>query len=162
LKIKGPAYLRIGKLGEKNYSALSDAVLGMARTLSKGTHVSILCTGDVAVEVVNALGILNRKGLKSHAYQFHTIKPIDCERLQYLSQKSRHWVVVEEHIPNGGLFSAVAQWAAQNPCHVEIHRLGAPDRFILGSPKRELLRQRLGIDANSIATHCERLFKSHP
>jgi transketolase C-terminal domain/subunit len=61
---------------------------------------------------------------------------------------------VEEHIPTGGLWSAVADWKVRSTATCKLIRLGAPDQFALGNLKQAELRKRWGFDAEAIDQTC--------
>ena len=157
LKLKGPAYLRIGRGKEPHYEAKEPAILGKARLLSEGEDIVVISTGDIGFEVTQALKILSRKNIHPAAYQFHTIKPLDVGTLERISKKIKCLVVVEEHIPSGGLGSAVRDWAHEtNRRQLNIKTLSARDEFVLGSPEQDEIRTMYGIEAKSIASFIER------
>ena len=150
-------YLRLGRGREPQYNVLDYAILGKARLFSEGEDVAIISTGEVAYEVVKALGILSHKKIHPIAYQFHTIKPLDTETLETLSQKAKTIVVVEEHVASGGLGSAVKDWFCQySDRQVKVKTLSIADEFVLGSPSQSEIRQRYGIDAQSIVSFIEK------
>ena len=59
-------------------------------------------------------------------YQFHTVKPLDTATLDVIASKVRKIVVVEEHVPAGGLSSAVGNWLVRQPKHPELVLLDRP------------------------------------
>ncbi|MDD4869477.1 MAG: transketolase C-terminal domain-containing protein [Kiritimatiellae bacterium] len=152
--LKGPSYLRIGRFGEPDYQSASPAEIGKARLLRNGEKVAIMCTGDIGTVVIQAVEFLNRDGITPIVYQMHTIKPLDTDVLNGLAKKVKSIILVEEHLPSGGLFSAVAAWLVTNSRKLRLVRLGAPDIMITGSPRREELRRRIGCDAESIRQAC--------
>jgi transketolase len=155
----GPAYFTVGKFGEPRYDAEEPAVVGQARLLRAGKDVAVLSTGEMANEALLAYEMLKGKGLRPALYQFHTVKPLDVGALERISRDVGALVVVEEHMPNGGLFSAVAMWRATASTSVKMVRLGPPDRFALGSLELRELRRRMGYDAVAIAKLCEELMR---
>jgi 1-deoxy-D-xylulose-5-phosphate synthase len=58
-------------------------------------------------------------------------------------------VTVEDGVINGGMGSALLEWAMENNYKNKVIRLGIPDQFIAhGSPAK--LQQECGFDAESI------------
>ena len=154
LKIAGPSYFTVGKFGEPTYTAEEPAVLGKARLLRKGEKVAILTTGEIANEALKAVEQLRSQGINPIVYQYHTIKPLDTDTLDALAEQVSNVIVVEEHVPNGGLWAAVSQYYAKYALNLEqpphIYRLGVPDQFILGNLKQAELRRRYKFDASAI------------
>ena len=149
-RLDGPSYMRVGKFGEENVGGSEPIVLGKARCLKQGEKIAILSAGDVIPEVQRAVLKLQEEDIYPSIYHFHTIKPIDQGMLDEINQKYDKIIVVEESIPQGGLFHEICVWKSGLEKSPRIIRMGAPDAFILGSPNREELRSRIGIDANSL------------
>jgi transketolase len=158
-RLSGPAYFTVGRFGEPRYDAEESAILGRARLLRWGDTVAVVSTGEIANEVLAAAELLKSSGIKPLIYQFHTVKPLDRVALDGIAERVKAILVVDEHVPNGGLWSAIAQWMAERENPVRLVRLGPPDAFALGNLKREELRRRLGYDAAAIAETCRTLWK---
>ncbi len=158
MRLPGPAYFTVGRFGELRYEGLDRAVLGRVRRLCEGERIAILTTGEVASEALRAAELLRADGLAPLVCQVHTVKPLDTAGLNELAARVSAFIVVEEHLPQGGLWSAVTQWSAQRDFPVRVARLGPPDAFALGNYKREGFRRRFGYDAAAIADTCRRLW----
>ncbi|NLF24389.1 MAG: transketolase [Deltaproteobacteria bacterium] len=154
LQLDGPAYCTVGRYGEPVFAAEEAPMLGRGRRIRSGEHTVILSVGEIANEVVHALDELKSEGIYPAAYQFHTVKPLDIERLNLFSREFKNIIVVEEHVPNGGLWAAVVQHYASASDRPIVRRLGIPDRFMLGNLKQAELRRRNGLDAPTIAKAC--------
>lgn len=157
LKLKGPSYFRIGKYGEPAYQAESPVTLGRGRKLRDGNDVALICTGQIASTVLDAVEYLKPQGVVPAVYQFHTVQPLDTSLLDSLRERVHTIVVVEEHLPVGGLAAAVSAWRASCRSGPQIVRLGPPRALVLGNPTVNEMRARLGFDATGIADTCRRL-----
>ena len=158
LKIDGPSYFTVGKYGEAAYEAEEPPIVGKGRLLKLGSKVAVLSTGELGNELVRALNLLAAENIAPTAYQFHTIKPLDMVTLQKISESHQAILICEEHLPIGGLYSHVANWAVENGIKTQIKRAGAPDRFLLGNLKQIDVRRNLGIDAEGIAQRVRQLW----
>jgi transketolase len=150
----GPAYFTVGRFGEPSYEGLEPAILGKARLLRQGEKVAIIGTGEIANEILKAHSALASEGIIPSVYQMHTVKPLDTATLDTLSRQVGSIIIVEEHIPTGGLWSAVADWKVRSNAACRLVRLGAPDQFALGNLKQAELRKRWRFDAEAIADTC--------
>jgi transketolase len=157
LKNDGPSYFRIGKYGEPAYQAIDPVILGRGRLLRQGQGVAVVCTGQIAATVVDAVDSLKTERLTPAVYQFHTVQPLDISLLDSISGSVHTMIVVEEHLPVGGLGASVAAWRAARENGPRIIRLGPPHALVLGNPTVNELRQRVGIDAATIAGTCRKL-----
>jgi transketolase len=158
-KLSGPAYIRIGKYGEPDLDAAEVPVLGRARRVRDGERILVLTTGDMAGIALSALNTLKEDSIFPLLFQMHTVKPLDTDTLDQLADQVKALVVVEEHIPVGGLWSAICSWYALRSRHgLQLLRIGAPDAHVFGSPEREELQRRIHCDAGSIAQALRRLW----
>ena len=160
LRLPGPAYFTVGRFGEPRYEACEPAVLGKARLLRQGRKIAILSTGEVAGDVSKAAAVLRQEGIEPAAYQLHTVRPLDTAKLAELAAGFQVFLIVEEHLPAGGLWSAIAQWAATQDASPRLRRLGPPEAFALGNVKRDALRTRFGYDAEAIAAEVRTLWNA--
>ncbi|RJQ55219.1 MAG: transketolase [Nitrospiraceae bacterium] len=157
MKLKGPAYIRIGKKGDPEYDADGPAIIGKARLLKSGEKIAIVSTGEMAPIALDAAKKLALAGINPVVYQMHTIKPLDTVFLNEISEKVDTILIVEEASPIGGLWSAVSSFMASCSRHPKIIRTGPPDEMILGNCSREELRQNYGFDTDAIVNICKKL-----
>ncbi|HAZ20124.1 MAG TPA: transketolase [Clostridiales bacterium] len=130
LEYNGPVYLRFGRLSvpviydEKNY----EFEIGKGIRLSAGSDVSIVCTGLMTAEAIQAAAVLKEEGISVDLINMHTIKPIDKDLITDSAQKTGCVVTTEEHNIIGGLGSAVCEVLSET-CPVPVLRHGVPDTF---------------------------------
>ena len=157
LKLDGPSYFRIGKYGEPAYDAETPAILGRGRRLRHGNDVALVCTGQIASVVLDAVDSLKHEGVTPAVYQFHTLQPLDTSLLDSLGERVHTIVVVEEHLPVGGLAAAVSAWRTPRQSGPRVVRMGPPHALVFGNPTINEMRERLGFDSRAIADVCRRL-----
>lgn len=150
LALDGPSYMRIGRYGERNY--WGDKIqLGKARQLMSGKKIAIISTGDITWNVRGAEVELLKHKIYPEVYQMHTVKPLDEGLLDYLVYELMNMiVVVEEHNPMGGLYSAIANYYAPTHNTPKLVRLGPPDELVIGVHTREELHKEWGCDVDGI------------
>jgi transketolase len=158
LKLEGPTYFTIGKYGEKELRKTSKPIVGKPRLIAKGVKIALFCTGEIASVVEDALKILNNEGILPSMYHIHTVKPIDEEELAGISEHINQFVVIEEHRPVGGLYSAIELWNSSNLKKVNLTRLSLPDAFVLGNLSRIEVLEKYELDAKSIANKCREIW----
>ncbi|MHC9544291.1 MAG: transketolase family protein [Vulcanimicrobiota bacterium] len=159
LKLDGPSYMRVGKFGEPDVGHDSPVVPGKARKLCEGERVAVLSVGEIVAEVLPAVSQAHMEGTGPSHYHFHSVKPLDIETMEEIDARFNTMLVVEESIPQGGLYSEICRWKAEINSNLKICRRGASDSFVLGSPDREELRKILGIDRESVKTCIKELYK---
>lgn len=152
LRLPGPSYLRVGKFGEPEIGDGSTVTIGKARKLLDGERVAVITSGDIVSCIYPRMKQLELPGFRPALYHFHTVKPADTECFAEIAAAYDMAIIVEESIPQGGLYHEICVWKAETDSRLKIVRRGAPEAFVLGNPGREELRSRIGIDAGSLET----------
>jgi transketolase len=159
LKLKGPSYLRVGKFGEPEIGHDSTIKLGKARKLIDGEKVAVITSGDIVSDIYPKMRELKEYGLNPALYHFHTVKPADRECFTEIGDRYAIAIIIEESIPQGGLYHELCAWKAETNSDLQIIRRGPPEAFILGNPGREELRRRIGIDGDSLKSFLKQLYE---
>lgn len=119
----GPVYLRFGRPSVPIFTPADQKFeIGKAIQLQEGTDVTIIATGHLVWEALEAAKTLNEKGISAEVINIHTIKPLDEEAIINSVKKTGCVVTAEEHNILGGLGESVARTLATN--------LPAPQEFI--------------------------------
>ena len=110
-EIKGPVYLRFGRLAVPVINDESYKFeVGKAVELKKGDDVTIIATGLMVSRALDAAKMLEEnKGIHARVINMHTIKPIDKDAIIAASKETKFIVTAEEHSVIGGLYSAVTE-----------------------------------------------------
>lgn len=128
----GPVYMRLGKVGEPDLtsSAVDNFKVGKIRYLKRGSDVAILSYGITVAMAGDLSKALEEKGLSVSVISNHTIKPIDREGITEVLKNHKKVIVMEEHVPHGGLGSRVKEiaWDTQATCKLKCFSL--KDEFI--------------------------------
>lgn len=129
-EIKGPVYLRLGRLAVPVINDNTDYKFEIGRgvTLREGKDVALIATGICVNSALEAAGMLAAKGINARVINIHTIKPIDAKVIVEAARECGKVVTVEEHSVIGGLGSAVCDvLGCQQP--VLIRKIGIQDTF---------------------------------
>lgn len=154
MKQDKPAYIRLGKKGEPlvHQGMPVDFQIGKAITISKGDDVCLLSTGNMLPEAIEAAHILSERGISVEVVSFHTIKPLDEERLHDAFSRFKLVATIEEHSLIGGFGSAVSEWVIDKQvARQKFIRFGTPDAFFKKSGEQEFAREQLGLLGKQIA-----------
>ena len=147
-----PMYIRLtGAVGfpvvyEDDY----DFQIGKAIEIRSGTDVSIVATGSMVYESLEAAKILQEEGISVSVLNMHTIKPLDTKALDLLISKGKTIFTIEEHSITGGLGSAVAEHISSIPNSPTLNRIGLPDEFVITAEYRYIL-EKYGLVGTQIA-----------
>lgn len=111
----GPVYLRFGRPSVPNFTPENGPFeIGKAVMLSEGIDVTIVATGHLVWEALEAAEVLEAKGISAEIINIHTIKPLDEEAILKSVAKTGCIVTAEEHNILGGLGESVARALALN------------------------------------------------
>ncbi len=146
---EGPVYMRIDRAAtEVFHDSDYRYQLGRADVLREGNDVTLISSGCMLFQCLEAAEILAARGIGARVIDMHTIKPVDEEAVVRASKETGAIVTVENHNIIGGLGSAVAEvLCEQAPCLMK--RVGIRDRFgEVGF--RPYLRHCFGIDTENI------------
>lgn len=128
----GPVYLRLGTNREPEiYSEDYIFEIGKGVTIREGDDVTLIGTGSIIKDILDAAKNLQEKGVNARVINIHTIKPIDTEIIIKAVEETGKIVTVEDHNVIGGLGSAVAEVIAESGKGVKFKRLGLKD-FSIG------------------------------
>lgn len=129
--------------------------IGKGIALREGRDVTLIATGLLVSEALDASELLEKKGIRAGVMDIHTIKPIDEDLLIREAQKTKHVVVAEEHQIWGGLGSAVARVLSRNvPCKMEF--VAIQDTYAESGLPAELF-DKYKLSAPHIAAAAERV-----
>jgi len=155
---KGPVYLRFGRPKVPVFTPVNENFeIGKAVQLQEGKDVTIIATGHLVWEALEAAKILHNKGVSADVINIHTIKPLDQEAIIKSVNKTGCVVTAEEHNFLGGLGESVARiLASNNPSPQEF--VAVNDTFgESGTPDQ--LMDKYGLNANSIVVNVEKVLK---
>lgn len=111
----GPVYLRFGRPKVPVFMPTDQPFkIGKAVTLTEGTDVTIVATGHLVWESLQAAEKLEAEGISAEVINIHTIKPLDEEAILKSIAKTGCIVTAEEHNKFGGLGESVARCLAEN------------------------------------------------
>lgn len=157
---EGPAYIRLGRSGvpvlysEEQAGAIQ---IGKGTQLKDGKDVTIIATGILVADAMEAAKTLEAEGISARVIDMHTIKPIDEDIIIKAAQETGAIVTAEEHSVIGGLGSAVAEVVVQKaPCKMKM--VGQKDTFGESGKPAELL-EKYGMMANDIVEAVKEILK---
>ncbi|WP_237732976.1 transketolase family protein [Bathymodiolus azoricus thioautotrophic gill symbiont] len=150
VKSDGVGYLRLDKT-VANESGVFSFSLGGSIRYRKGRDVTLLSTGGILRDVVEAAELLQKQGIDAGVVSMHSVKPIDKNAIISAANESGGIVTIEEHNIDGGLGSAVAEVCMDNDVSPKVFlRIGLDDRYssIVGS--QDYLKAYYEMDSSAI------------
>ena len=129
--VKGPVYVRLSGLLNCPivYDKDFDFQLGKANVLREGDDVTVIATGMMVREALDAAEQLSAQGINCTVVDMHTIKPLDTDCIDKAIKSSKLIVSVEEHSIIGGLGGAIAEYLSDKAGTPRLVRIGVNDFF---------------------------------
>jgi transketolase len=155
-----PNYMRLAR--EKTpiiTSELTPFEIGKAYTFKTGKDVTIIATGTMTYQALDAAKILEKDGISVEVIHVPTIKPLDEEVILESADRTRHVITAEEGQINGGLGGAVAELLGEK-LPTKMVRIGMKDRFG-ESGKPEELMKHFGLTGFHLAATAHELLLDH-
>ncbi len=125
----GPVYVRMPRktrpdVFDENYKF----TLFKADLVKTGTDVSLIASGTMVREALDAAEILKKDGINAEVISVNTIKPLDKETILASVKKTNKVITVENHNVVGGLYAAICELlCAEYP--VKVKAIGVKDEF---------------------------------
>lgn len=146
---KGPVYLRFGRPSVPIFTPENQKFeIGKAIKMTEGNDVTIVATGHLVWEALEASKTLFDQGISAEVINIHTIKPLDEEAILNSVAKTGCIVTTEEHNYLGGLGESVSRvLALNNPTPQEF--VATNDTFgESGTPAQ--LMEKYGLNSSAI------------
>lgn len=154
----GPVYLRFGRPSVPNFTSEDQKFeIGKAVQLTEGKDVTIVATGHLVWEALEAAKALNEQGISVEVINIHTIKPLDDKAILASVKKTGCIVTAEEHNYLGGLGESVSRVLAQHyPSPQEF--VATQDTFgESGTPAQ--LMDKYGLNSEAIVNAVKKVVK---
>jgi len=154
----GPVYMRLGRLAVPVINDGEDYKfeIGKGVTLRDGEDITIVATGLMVAEALEAAEILAADGISARVINIHTIKPLDEEIILKAARETGKIITAEEHSVIGGLGEAVCSLLSEK-LPTPVKRIGVNDEFGHSGPAAQLLKDFGLCAANLVKTAKEML-----
>jgi len=148
----GPIYLRFGKAGEPNLKQKDSEPFefGKLRYLRRGSDVCVLSYGVIMKMAAKIADGFAASGKSVSLISCHTLKPLDREGISDVLRRHKQVIVVEEHVPQGGLAPQTKQiaWDVGAKCRIDCFTL--KDEFVHCYGSHEDILAAHGLSAKAI------------
>jgi transketolase len=146
---EGPVYLRFGRPAVPVFTPADQVFeIGKAIQLQEGSDVTIVATGHLVWEALEAAKVLHEQGISADVINIHTIKPLDDKAIIASVKKTGCIVTAEEHNHLGGLGESVARTLALH--HPTPQEFVATDDTFGESGTPAQLMEKYGLNSDSI------------
>ena len=154
----GPVYLRFGRPKVANFTDPSDNFqIGKGLLLNEGGDVTIVATGHLVWEAIQAAERLHKNDINAEIINIHTIKPLDEDIILNSVMKTGCLVSAEEHNIYGGLGESVARLLTSKAPYPQ-EFIGTNDTFGESGTPIDLMN-KYGLNSDSIIEAVTRVLK---
>jgi len=136
----------------------ADIKMGRGIRVAEGRDITLIATGPQLRTALGAREILAAHGVGAEVLYIHTIRPLDQELVTASLTKTRHVIVIEEHMRSGGLGDEVLRTV----CDITGMRYASvsiPDTFVTGYGSYEDHCASLGLTSSAVSATALRLIK---
>jgi transketolase len=157
-EFSGPVYLRVAR--EATPALFGPGycfVPGRTYQVRTGTDVLLVSTGPQTVRCVEAVSLLEQKGISAGLLHVPSIKPLNTSEVLEAVSSVELVVTVEEHTVLGGLGSLIAEIISQEAPR-RIVRLGIEDRWGESAPN-DFLLDRFGLSSSRVRERVESILR---
>ncbi len=151
-KTAGPAYVRVAKGGEPIITAnLPELGFGQIRQINAGGRIAIITTGVLLHECCSALNFVDSNLKLPTIFHVPYLAPINYVKIREILQEFSNILIVEEHLPSGGLFTAVSEIAVKSNLSPKILHASLPNEYASKYGTQFEHWVAAGLDSQSIA-----------
>ena len=145
----GPVYLRFGRPKVPVFTDINQKFeIGKGIKLIEGNDVTIVATGHLVWESIEAAKILTQSGISAEVINIHTIKPLDKNIILESVTRTKCIVSAEEHNYLGGLGESISRVLSENmPLPQEF--VATKDTFGESGTPAQLMK-KYGLNSDSI------------
>jgi len=129
--------------------------IGKGICLKQGEKTAIVSLGAIGQNALKSSEILEKTGQNISIYDMRFLAPLDENLLHEIFKTHEHIITLEDGVIDGGLGTAVMEFAVKNNYHTPIERLGIPRRFVEHGTIAEL-QAECGFDVDSIVNICKK------
>ncbi len=154
----GPVYLRFGRPKVANFTPIDQSFeIGKGLLLRPGSDVTLIATGHLVWEALQAATSLAAEGIDAEVINIHTIKPLDDALILDSIKKTKCVVTAEEHNFLGGLGESVAGLLGRELPSPQEH-VAVMDQFgESGTPAQ--LMEKYGLNAKAIIAKAKKVLE---
>ena len=119
---------------------MSPIPIGRGRRLRQGSDVALLSLGPIGHTAAKVADTLQSYGISAAHYDLRFAKPLDEDLLAEAIAQCPLIITLEDGALEGGIGSAVEEYAVEHGYHGQVLRIGVPDEFIPQGSVAELYK----------------------
>lgn len=150
IEYNGPVYIRIARDNVPNVEFNGVPEMGKSTIVKdEGNDFACFYEGTSATIAYKGFEALKEKGYKGKLINIFSIKPLDLELINEISEKVKCILTIENHSIIGGLGGAISEVLAQKQNHAPIRLIGVKDVFTESGTATEV-KEKYGLNIENI------------
>ena len=109
---------------------MEEIEVGTGRVIREGEELALLTIGHVGNYALEVTRQLAGERIYPGHYDMRFVKPLDEDLLHHICTKYKKIITVEDGCLMGGFGSAVLEFMSEHNYHLQVKRLGIPDRIV--------------------------------
>lgn len=159
IEYNGPVYIRIARDNVPNVEFETVAQIGKSTIVKdNGNDFACFYEGTSATIAYKGFEELVQKGYNGKLINIFSVKPLDIELINQVSQQVKCILTIENHSVIGGLGGAISEVLAQKPNHAPIRFIGVQDVFTESGTATEV-KEKYGLNTQNIVNKVEEVLK---
>lgn len=153
INYQGPAFIRYPRgnaAGAPMKHFPETMEIGQSKRLQSGKHLDIWAIGTMVADAEQLAARLSEHGISAGVVNARFAKPLDLDALAHSANKYPLIITMEDHVETGGFGTAVVEALSAKDISCPVERIGWPDEFVEHGSSVSILRESVGLNAESI------------
>ena len=150
IEYNGPVYIRVARDVVPDVEFDVNPEIGKSTIVKdNGNDFAIVYEGTAAAIAYKGYEALEQKGYKGKLINIFSVKPLDMNVVNMISDSVKCILTIENHSVIGGLGSAISEQLAQKSKHSPIRFIGVEDVFTESGSATEV-KEKYGLNVDNI------------
>ena len=159
IEYNGPVYIRVARDVVPDVEFDGEPEIGKSTIVrDNGNDFAIVYEGTAAGIAYKGFEALEQKGYKGKLINIFSIKPLDIDMINIISNNVKCILTIENHSIIGGLGGAISEILAQKKSHAPISFIGVNDVFTESGSATEV-KEKYGLNIENIINKVEGMLK---
>ena len=159
IEYNGPVYIRVARDVVPDVEFDGKPEIGKSTIVrDNGNDFAIVYEGTAAGIAYKGFEALEQKGYKGKLINIFSIKPLDIDMINMISNNVKCILTIENHSIIGGLGGAISEILAQKKSHAPISFIGVNDVFTESGSATEV-KEKYGLNIENIINKVEEMLK---
>ena len=159
IEYNGPVYIRVARDVVPDVEFDGEPKIGKSTIVrDSGNDFAIIYEGTAAGIAYKGFEALQQKGYNGKLINIFSVKPLDVEMVDMISNNVKCILTIENHSVIGGIGGAVSEVLAQKKAHAPIRFIGVNDVFTESGSATEV-KEKYGLNVENVINKVQEMLK---